>query len=196
MKNKKKVTLLGVAFIAAVITLAGVGYALSNNSYTAQTTSASGDFDIDWVVLKLNEEAYAGPGHIEVVWNSETTGYANGHYTIAYDFIESDILTQTLTKDASASEATTFKLVADGAAFDGSGIYTLKYSVDNGENWLTYKEGDLFGDGISFTESTQVIKWKVDADDFTSPVNSQDKNPGSAVTMPAIIYLLTAESDP
>ena len=193
--NKKKVTLLGVALIAAVITLAGVGYA-AVGQYNGQTASVQGNMDVDWVVLKLGSDEYVAPEGIEVVWSSNTTGYSNNHYLITYHLEDADELVHHLTKVSTASEATTFKLKASGADFAGNNIYTLRYSIDGGANYIDYKSGDLFGEtGITMGD-TQNITWTVEASDLSSPQDDSDVTPGTSVTMPAITYTLVASSDP
>ena len=186
MNHKKKITMLGAAFAIAVIALAGVGYAVTGN-YTARTDSATSSYDVDWVVLKLDEDAYTSPSNIRVVWNEVTT-YTNSAYNYAFDFIVADVIEHELTIVSTAADSDELSLTAT-VSFS-SNIYTLKYSTD-GTNYTTYDQNCALVTGMDVTgESSLTIYWTVEAADQAT--NSVVDYPGSTVNIPAIVYLIEA----
>lgn len=136
MKNKKKVTLLGVAFIAAVITLAGVGYAFSGHTgYKGSVaTTEANPYDVDYVVVKFTSPtAYVADSTFYLTWNTETVyDVQEEEETVTYTWQASDTLVHSLdieATDASGNTPDTYKLFAD-VTFTGEG-YKLYYIMDD-----------------------------------------------------------------
>ena len=140
MNNKKK-TILGAAFVVAIMALAGIGYAAAT-SFTGSTNSVAQDVDVDYVSIYLSANAYqatvpAGGAHIIYTSVSDST---NTTYT--YDSEHVDFLDHTVTIDLSAIENTDkVKLVITGTAPDGAYdvYYTYSQSAISGsESWTKF----------------------------------------------------------
>ena len=109
MNNKKK-TLLGVAFIASLIVLAGVGYA-AHTGYTGSATGTQAQtYDVDYVVVKFNgNTAYTTDTTFYMTWNTATQ-YNAGEQTVTYTWQASDALVHELVITATDTGSDTYKL--------------------------------------------------------------------------------------
>jgi hypothetical protein len=82
MNNKKKMV-LGAAFVVAILALAGVGYAITDN-FHGTTSSYERDADVDYVKVSLAAGDYSEetlPISTSLYWDSVTTS-AGTQYTV------------------------------------------------------------------------------------------------------------------
>ena len=196
MKNKKKVTLLGVAFIAAVITLAGVGYA-AHTGYTGTANgTASETYDVDYVVIQFQDgAAYTPDTTFYMTWNTANV-YNQGQSTITYSWQASDARVHNLSITATDMGVDQYKLnVTAPAAPDGYALY-YKLSAETEVNPETVANWEPFvgsalasgGAGEAVTTNAFTVSWALVPTTQSGPAAPVT----ASVTIGTMTYTITA----
>lgn len=205
MKNKKK-ALLGVAFIASIIALAGVGYAVHTGYQGSVSTSETQTYDVDYVVVKFSDDsAFVADPTFYLTWNTETA-LVESTQTTTYTWQASDVLCHGLVIEATDAGSDNYKLKVTAPTFTGTG-YQLYYKVSDTavtepldsstiSTWTAYNNSaPITADGVVVTPSAigsgSVVKYIAWAA-APAPVDPTTAAPSTTVTISGIGYVVEA----
>lgn len=205
--NTKKKTVLAAALVVAIIALAGVGYAAFSDSYKGTTDSGSSTMDVDYVIVKLNSEAYSDvTTGLFVVFDTETT-YVTDNYVVEYTWLGSSEVTQNVkieipeNTDEDPDYYTIKAEVTVPTEYNGN--YVLQWKIA-GSDWSNYNSttGAVLQEKTNATatinewKTGKDILWRYVPDDGTGTgmttvntvVPNEDFAPQSSLTLPEITY--------
>lgn len=210
MKNKKK-ALLGVAFIASIIALAGVGYAVHTGYQGSVSTPVTQAYDVDYVVVKFSDNsAFVADSTFYLTWNTETAlNTAGTDQETTYTWQASDVLCHGLVieaTDATGTGADDYKLKVTTPTFTGTG-YKLYYKVSDTavtdpldsttiSTWTEFNSSAaIFTDGVDVTPgaigSGSIVKYIAWAA-APNPLDPTTTQPSTTVTISGIGYVVEA----
>ena len=131
-RNKVAIT---AALAIALIALAGVGYAAATHQFNGTTASVEQTVDVDYVVVKLNEEAYttgtdvASP--VAHIWWNTSTAY-DSEYTTTYTFADADSIDYVVTITDTLETGQTKKISATLASLPTTDGFKLQCAHGGG----------------------------------------------------------------
>lgn len=211
--NTKKKTILAAAFVVAIIALAGVGYAAFSTSYKGTTTSATNDFDVDYVVISLDNPAYtAKTENLYVMYDTITNASGSTFYWLGSSVISHTVTVTIPTADTAVTDdPDTYRItatIANSPAIPEG--YGVQYKVGNDGEWTLVNGEIVLQDSttnISSWSSGKAVQWRfiplTENDEAVSTaahggddgveVTFENFVPGSTLQLPAITYTVTAQ---
>ncbi len=188
MNNKKKMV-LGAAFVVAIMALAGIGYAITDN-FNGETSAVAKVDDADYVTISLSAENYSTttlPITKAFYWDTETA--ANGTITYTPRSTQGVDYTYDVTIGKNAVEGTD-KLELTIVGFATITGYTVSCTWNG-------TDAEIVGDTVTVA-SADASTWNVDNEFIVTiaPASAQGTTdvPATTVTFPALTFTLTGQN--
>ena len=206
MNNKKKMV-LGAAFVAAIMALAGIGYAaVFSDTYKGTAKSNTQSYDVDYVIVSLGEQSYTPADELYIVYDTATVyNTTTSKEETTFMWLGSTSVLHSVTAKVPTESSTTTDpddmVLKAEITFSETG-YKVQYKTDT--TWTDYSTGDISTDGIAIEPGDDVeIYWRI----VPTDIGAQEDGGDSGITLttavpdtgivqlPQITYTVIAEQN-
>ena len=199
--NTKKKTILAAAFVVAIIALAGLGYAATWPGYEGKTstTDVTNTYDIDYVVVKLDDASYATSATPLYITYDEETTWDDG-LVKTFTWTGSTSITNTVSFEVpttnAATDPDTFKLTISAGALT-SDLYKLQYKLSDMDDFEDWESGATYYTATTLSNLNSItIEWRIvpDIENImtTGAAVADPTTLLSTINMPVLTYTVTA----